>query len=387
MRPHRSCLVIGLVAAALAFGWQALTVHFNYGGNGTALFCTGSDTRVPPGIAAESLYKFAGSGGYDGQYYHFMAHDPLLRRGFSDFFDAPRLRCRRMLVPAAAWLLAGGRDEFVDTALFAVMAASVYFGAYWLSRYAVSLGAHPAWGLGFLFVPAVIISLDRFTVDATMAALVAGFLLYSKEEDGWRLYAVLLAAVMTRETGLLLLGGCILFLAWKRRWLRAFVFSTAALPALGWYFYIHSRTGGYETHLLSRLPAETFFRRLMEPIEYSLPPAIARTATILDYLALAATASALVFAAWFALRKSAGPADLAGLLFSIMGAALGGIVGWSEPFGHPRTFSPVLMLVAARGLATGSWWAALPLCLHLPRISMQLGPQLLGIARALGIPV
>ena len=387
MRPLRSCLVIGLVAAALAFGWQALTVHVNYGGNWTALFCTGGDTRVPPALAAESLHKFAGSGGYDGQYYHFMAHDPFLRGGSSGFLDAARLRGRRMLVPAAAWLLAVGRDEFVDAALFAVMAASVFGGAYWLSRYAVSLGAHPAWGLGFLCVPAVIISLDRFTVDATMAALVAGFLLYANEDDGWRLYAVLCAAIMTRETGLLLLGGYVLFLACRGRWRRALVFSTAALPAFAWYVYIHSRTGAYETHLLSRFPVETVFRRLMEPIEYPLPPALARTAMTLDYLALAGTGLALLFAARFALRKSAGPSELAGFLFFIMAVALGGIAGWSDPFGHPRAFSPVLMLVAARGLTVGSWWMALPLGLHLPRISMQLGPQLLGIARALGIPV
>jgi len=79
-------LAVGLMAAALAFAWQSLTVHFNYRGNWTALFCTDSLTPVPPTIAHEEICTFSGSAGYDGQYYHFMARDSISLRGLLSAF-------------------------------------------------------------------------------------------------------------------------------------------------------------------------------------------------------------------------------------------------------------------------------------------------------------
>src|ERR1700722_15243048 len=62
-----------LLCALLGFTWQLLTVHFNYGGNFTALFCTAPSLPIPPQLAREHIYVFPGSGGYDGQYYHYVA--------------------------------------------------------------------------------------------------------------------------------------------------------------------------------------------------------------------------------------------------------------------------------------------------------------------------
>src|SRR5579863_5194379 len=80
----------GLVCAALVFCWQWLTVHSNYQGSWTALFCTGAELHQPPELAGEHIYLFADSQGYDGQMYHFVAHDPFFVRGFDAYLDAPR---------------------------------------------------------------------------------------------------------------------------------------------------------------------------------------------------------------------------------------------------------------------------------------------------------
>ena len=102
-------LAVALLATLAVLAAQAALVHLAYGGNWTALFYSGERYGVPPELAAEGVHLFPGTG-YDGQIYHAIAHDPLLRRGVgvSSGVDAPRLRYRRVLVPLLAWLGAAG---------------------------------------------------------------------------------------------------------------------------------------------------------------------------------------------------------------------------------------------------------------------------------------
>jgi hypothetical protein len=189
-RPQMVCACYAFLAAVLALLWQASTVHFNYGGNWTALFCTGDRQNVPPQLAANT-YLFMLSQGYDGQFYRYVAHDPLLRKGLRQFMDAPSLRYRRILVPGLAFLMAGGQSQFIDAAYLAVILLFVFLGSYWLSRYAAFHGRHPAWGIGFIFVPATLISINRLTVDVALVALCAGFAWYAKKGSPARLCLVL----------------------------------------------------------------------------------------------------------------------------------------------------------------------------------------------------
>jgi hypothetical protein len=102
-------LLFAVLAVMAVAGWQALTVHYSFGGNWTALYYTGALFRgVPPALQPENIYVFPNSVGYDGQVYHYLAHDPLLRRNFGPFLDDPRYRARRILVPGVAFLLAFG---------------------------------------------------------------------------------------------------------------------------------------------------------------------------------------------------------------------------------------------------------------------------------------
>ncbi len=170
-KPRLRCLVLAIVSVAGVAGWQALTVHYNFGGNWTALFYTGAAFHpVPPGLAAEHIYVFPNSAGYDGQIYHYLAHDPLFRRNFAAYVDEPRYRGRRILVPGLAFLLALGHDGGIDRAYLAVIWMCTGWGVYWLGRLAQVRG-YPEWlGLGFVLTPAVLVSIDRLTVDVALAA-------------------------------------------------------------------------------------------------------------------------------------------------------------------------------------------------------------------------
>jgi hypothetical protein len=101
------------LALVLVLAWQSLTVHANYDGNWTGLFRTGAEQAVPADLEA-STFRNPHPSGYDGQYYRFLAHDPLLRRGTGKYLDSPALRARRILVPLLVWLLAGGRSGAID---------------------------------------------------------------------------------------------------------------------------------------------------------------------------------------------------------------------------------------------------------------------------------
>src|SRR5581483_5363375 len=106
--------------------------------------------------------------------------------------------------PAAAYLLAGGDTERVDSAYLVATTLFVLLGVYWSALWCVRANVHPAWAAAYLLVPAVLVSLDRGTVDVSLAALCAGFAVYAASPPGVAMAAVLLLAPFARETGLVL---------------------------------------------------------------------------------------------------------------------------------------------------------------------------------------
>src|SRR5258708_28555484 len=126
------CVATGLLGLALALCWQALVVHCEYHGNWSSLFCTGALFQQPPSLAAEKIYSYPNSRGFDGQFYHYIAHDPFFRGGMLPFIDEPSFRYRRILVPLAAYTLAFGRTEVVDRAYRAVILLFVFIGSHLL---------------------------------------------------------------------------------------------------------------------------------------------------------------------------------------------------------------------------------------------------------------
>jgi hypothetical protein len=379
--PNRA-LTTGLAAVALTFAWQSLTVHCNYSGNWTALFCTGGNLRVPPSLAWEGIYLFPNSNGYDGQFYHFQAHDPFLRKGLAEYMDAPRLRYRRMLVPTAAYLLAGGQDRLVDTTFFGVIWLSVFLGAYWVSRSAGHLGWHPAWGLCFLLVPATLISIDRMTVDLTLTALTAGFAYYAREGPSWRLGTVLACAALTRETGVLLLAGYGLYLLSRRLWARAILFAAAGAPLLVWLGFLEKAMRGVhpDTGFPYRTGAPFGICLFMSP-PYPGPEILAWILRALDYLVMTGVLLAAFLAVRHVLKRPRTPEGFVAWMFVLMLVPIVTVFNLYDPYTYPRLISPLLVLVALQELPARAWLGLLPLAFLSARAAVQLGTQVVGIWR------
>lgn len=342
--------------------WQWTTVRANYGGNRSALFCTGAAQRLPPLVSTEHIYLFANSSGFDGQMYHYIAHDPFLRSDLKSYVDDERLRYRRIFVPAMAYALALGQAAWVDRAYEIVCLLAIGLGVWWSCRIA------GWWGLLFLLMPAVLVTVDRLVVDGALAALTAGLIWYSRRPS-WKLFVVLMCAALTRETGFLLIG------AWCLS-RRAWVYLLSAMPALAWYAYVQSRTAGlpYEGSLI---PLSAILRALAHPVQYPAGTPLAGAVVAADYLALAGVLAAFALAfVWFA-RDPRDPVRMAAAFFAFMGVMFQRTDHWRNVYDFGRVYTPVLICLAVYRRP----WMLAPLAMMLPRIAIQFTSQVLGILK------
>ncbi len=382
-RDRTACIVYALLSVALCWSAQALTVHHNYQGNWTALFQTGDRHPIPRVLESENVYKFDHTRGYDGQFYHYVAHDPLLTKGFSKHVDDPRLRWRRILVPGLAFLAAGGQQRLVDRAYLGVTLCFVFLGAYWLARYCRLHGVHPAWGLCFLAVPAVAISVERLTIDVALAALCVGFAVYAVQPS-WRLVAVLALAPLARETGIGLILACGLAGLMKRSWGLTAAALASTLPWLVWLVgFVHPATRPDPFFWLSRYPFKGIFGRTLQLPSQLLAEDAGAWAAAFDYVAVLGMWLALGQAVMVVRSGKLDPAKLATATYALPVIFVSSFRVWSEAYAFGRVFSPLLIFLGLQAISSRSRWRLLPLGLVALRVAAQLATHLPGIVGGL----
>jgi hypothetical protein len=380
----RKAAVIGIICALMALTWQFLTVRYNYHGDWSALFCTGTQSKLTPVVAAEHPYEFPGVVGWDGQFYHAIAHDPLLRRGTAPYIDSARLRYRRILIPALAYLLAAGNDAFIDTSYRVAILFFLALGAGWLAYLAQAVGRPAALGIAFFFLPASIESIDRQAVDVGLLCLCGGFALYTRCVKNPRaLYAVLLFAGLVRDTGLLLTAAYCLWLLLQRDVRKCAIFATAAVPTLAWYAFVNARTLPYTGDDVLALPFSGVVHRLMHPMPTSGSALVVAVLRSTDFLAAAGVLLAMLLMLRFIWRRRSDPVDLAILLFALLGIFVWRPNDWLDALDYGRILSPLLFFEALACLEGPLLPALTPLCMVLPRFGVQMGSQALGVLKGL----
>jgi len=373
--------VIALLAVAAAFLWQLATVHFNYGGNWTALFCIRPSMPRPAFLAPENLYLFSGTEGYDGQVYHLIAHDPWMRKGAPAAIAGAAFRYQRIFVPALAWTLALGDDARVHAAYFSVILGFVFLGVYWLARFAATVGRSPAFGFAFLFAPATLVSLDRMTVDVALAALCAAFALYAPRSV-LKTALVLACAALTRETALPIIAAYAIFLIARRRFAHALLASASVLPAAAWYIAV-SRLGRSDAPDYLSFPFAGLVNRFLHPALYSISPFKNAAATTFDYFALAGVVLAFVLSAHLALRRRSNPRAFAIYALALAAMLIGSRSVWEDAYAFGRVLTPWMLLLACEYLADRPWLGLAPMLLCDPRLALNLFAQVKGVAAGL----
>ncbi len=386
---RRAPVLVGVLCGLLVFAWQFLTVQYNYHGDWSALFCTGSQAALSAPVAAEHPYRFAASAGWDGQWYHAIAHDPLLRRGTADAMDdsrdSARLRYRRILIPTAAWLLAAGNDAWVDWAYRIVMLGAFALGGGWLAALAQAGGRSPLFGFAFVLVPASVAAIDREAIDVWLLAFCCAFALYTRFLRRPRLlYVLLVVAALARDTGLLLTAAYCLWLLWERRFRACAAFATAAVPALAWYGFVASRTVAVGSLGSVAFPFSGVVNRLTHPFPYVDSVAMTAVLRIADLLAVMGVLLAMLISFhFFRRRRGPDPVAIAILLFAGVGIFLWRPNDWLEALDYARILSPLLLLEAVAGWPGSPLPGLLPLCLVLPRFGLEMASQAAGVIKGL----
>ena len=381
--PNWLFLSLALAAASMIVLWQWTTVTANYGGSWSALFCTGSMVRHPPLVSLEHTYVFANSTGYDGQEYHYAAHDPFLRTGLKHYIDDARLRYRRILVPLLAYTLALGRSAWIDSAYELVSLFSIGLGVYWSCRFTMEAGLSPYWGLLFLMFPAIPITVDRMVIDGALAALTVGFLVYANQTPSWKIVAILACAAVTRETGFLLILAYSVSLVSHRDFRHAWIALLSAVPALAWCCYVQANTQA-QPYAASFVPLSAIVRVLTHPWTYPASIPLVGAVLTADYLALFGVILAFALAFVVFIRFPAGPIQAAAVLFAAMGVVLQRTDHWQNVYDFGRVYTPLLLLLASLAVRQRKLWLLVPVALMLPRIAAQFVPQVLGIVRWIG---
>jgi hypothetical protein len=371
--------LVGLCCALAGLVWQLATVHFNYGGNVTALFCTGSQFPPPAALAAEHIYTFPNSPGYDGQFYHYIAHDPWAQNPSLRASIDAGYRYQRILLPALAWLLALARTGWIDVAYVLCNLVFLFLGSRWLAQILAALGIHPAYAILYVLVPASLISLDRLTVDLAFTSLAVGFLRYAGSPTRWKLYLVLVAAALCRESGLVLALAASVPPLIGRRYRESWFWMSSLIPAAAWYALINWRFGPSGVRSLSLLGV---LESISRPVFYPWPPAFSTGVHLLDYLQIGGQLTAIVLALRHFPADFRDPARTACILWAAASLILPRSV-WVDPYASARVFSPLLLFQFLRSFPENQRVARLPLLLASPRIWLQVAPQALGIVRGI----
>jgi hypothetical protein len=278
-----------------------------------------------------------------------------------------------------AHLLAFGRPEWVDVSFLLCNLLFLGLGAYWLAQLMVRAGWHPLFAVLYVVVPASIISLDRMLVDLPLTSLALGFAVYLDPESPWKLYVILAAAALCRDSGFLLWAAYAIHLLWLRRFRQVAIFATAILPAVLWTAWVRSTMPGGDAFVVPPIrPLWGMLQSALHPRHYPFSAPVVAVIHGLEYLQLAG----IVLAIGLALRHPRALGRDAIVNACFLWACLAMVIGFTEyddPLARARILAPLFLFQFLRA----GRWSRLPLLLVTPRVWLELTPQVLGILRGL----
>lgn len=182
--------------------------------------------------------------GYDGQFFFYLAHDPLLRVDDPEaFLDRPAYRAARILYPALAWAASLGHPEAIPWALLAINLVAAALGTVAAVDVLRSLGARPWLALVFGFSPAVLIGLIADLSEPTALALVAGGVALFLRGRHRGAGLTLAFATLAREASALVPLGFALHAVARRSWRQAVEYLLPLLLPLAWHLWLWLRLG------------------------------------------------------------------------------------------------------------------------------------------------
>jgi hypothetical protein len=380
---------IAAAATLILWAWQAVLVHGYFGGDWTALFHAGDKHAAAQ--TGRPVYIHKNSDGYDGQWYRIVAHDPLLSHSPALPLDDHQLRYRRILLPAAAHLLAAGNPRFIDTAYLGAILLAVFLTAAFAAAWLPAMSLSPYWALLVPLLPGMLVCAARLTVDAALYAAIAAALLAYQRGRRVLLWLALAAAPLARDLGFLLPAAFALHALLGRRWRQAATYATAALPAVLWYIALRSLLPPQPAEVLPawtllEFPLESHLHALYRIHPYDMPRAQALFTHILDRLLMLAAFAAAALSLWRLRRPAREPLHPLLGLFAGVYLLSGNLHFWRDIFSIARLYTPIFALLAADASYGRAAVRTLPLAVLSLRILWEFEPlTLISLKNLLGL--
>ena len=182
--------------------------------------------------------------GYDGQWFFYIAHDPLLRQPDPDsFLDLPAYRYARILYPTLAWAAALGQPGALPWSLLGVNLLAVVLGTAATLDILRTVGANRWLALAYAFSPPVLIGMLATLAEPTSFALVMGGIALALHRRHALAGLTLALSVLAREPAMLVPIGLGLYALGRLGWRRAFWYLAPLGLPIGWHLSIWYRLG------------------------------------------------------------------------------------------------------------------------------------------------
>ena len=168
-------------------------------------FVVAGDYFCNPQLVHPSLTVEPNSAGFDGQFYYRLALNPftsqLVERGIE--IDSPPLRHQRIFYPFLAWLLSAGNPALVPMVLIFINFVALCAMGWMGGVYAQTLRQHALWGVFLPLYPGFLFTLSRDLIEILEISLLLGSLLLVRRNKPLAATLLLVFAVLTKETALL----------------------------------------------------------------------------------------------------------------------------------------------------------------------------------------
>lgn len=233
-----------LAAALLAVALCLANLALHHDGDITKAIRVGSDFYYQPGVG--NLVRKAEPtldplNGFDGQFYFFLAFDPLLHEPATiRALDAPHLRARRIFYPLVSRLMVIHRSD-IPMGLLASLLLSIIGSAVIAGDFLKRAGLSPLWSAVVPLSVCFAVPVDYLTCEPLAIFLIMLALWAWARERFVLAWLATAAAILTKEPSGALALAFAAMAAKDRRWKRAAIFLVAAAPFVLWAQYIKTR--------------------------------------------------------------------------------------------------------------------------------------------------
>lgn len=239
--------VLILCLALIIAGYLGLVAGqaSHFGGNISGLICLGDHFVTPEDVHPGAII-YQNSIGYDGQFFYFIALDPMMDGRGPELMkrDAAAYRYTRILYPLLAAWFAQGRAELFPATLVAMNLLGVILGCLFAGLLARRNGLGEWWSLAWAVTAGLALGVLRDLAEPLALGLAMGWLYFHLDRK-WIWASVMLAlSLLTRETVVILAAPLAAYGLFRERdWRPAAAVAAAGLPLACWVLFIHSRLG------------------------------------------------------------------------------------------------------------------------------------------------